>query len=76
MREQWINHYAIFRLIARVDHPMLMMNLIHLLGVAFLPYPTVGRPVRDPARTRAHRARVGARPRRSVVTPGASSPPA
>ncbi|HEX5417225.1 MAG TPA: TMEM175 family protein [Chloroflexota bacterium] len=36
----WINHYAIFRLIARVDRPMLVMNLVHLLGVAFLPYPT------------------------------------
>lgn len=36
----WINHYAIVHLIARVDRPMLVMNLIHLLGVAFLPYPT------------------------------------
>lgn len=36
----WINHYAIFRLIARVDRFVLVMNLIHLLGVAFFPYPT------------------------------------
>lgn len=36
----WINYYAVSRLIARVDRVMLMMNLIHLLGVTFLPYPT------------------------------------
>jgi uncharacterized membrane protein len=34
----WINHYAIFRLIARVDRVMLVMNPIHLLGVAFFQW--------------------------------------
>jgi uncharacterized membrane protein len=45
----WLYHHAIFRAVARVDRPMLLLNLFWLFGTAFLPFPTalVGDYLRD-----------------------------
>src|SRR5438876_4788386 len=41
----WANHHAIFRLIERTSHSLVVANLFLLLLVAFIPFPTavVGR---------------------------------
>ena len=36
----WINHHLNFTVIRRTDHPLLVLNLLLLLGVTFLPFPT------------------------------------
>src|SRR5207247_2523954 len=36
----WVNHHDIFERIATVDRPLLFLNLLLLLTVAFLPFPT------------------------------------
>ncbi len=36
----WINHHAMFRHIARSDGVLLLLNLLHLMVIAFLPFPT------------------------------------
>src|SRR4051812_29402782 len=36
----WINHHAMFRHIVRADPYVLILNLLQLLFVAFLPFPT------------------------------------
>lgn len=36
----WLDHYAIFSCIARVDRRLLTLNLLFVLSVAFLPFPT------------------------------------
>jgi uncharacterized membrane protein len=36
----WANHSHIFRLIKRADHTVSMINLLLLMTIAFLPYPT------------------------------------
>jgi TMEM175 potassium channel family protein len=36
----WVNHHALFALIARVDRPMLFLNLLLLMIIALLPFPT------------------------------------
>jgi uncharacterized membrane protein len=36
----WLNHHAMFRLIARVDRTVLLLNLTLLLIVAAIPFPT------------------------------------
>jgi len=36
----WVNHHAIFERITVVDRPLLFLNLLLLLTVAFLPFPT------------------------------------
>jgi len=36
----WINHHAMFQHIIRVDHLFLFINIIFLMFVAFLPFPT------------------------------------
>lgn len=36
----WANHHAIFRLISRATHVLIVANLLLLLMVAFLPFPT------------------------------------
>jgi uncharacterized membrane protein len=36
----WINHHRLFTLIRRVDHIMLVLNLLLLLGVTIVPFPT------------------------------------
>jgi uncharacterized membrane protein len=36
----WVNHHTLFRHIARVDHVFLFINVLFLMCVAFIPYPT------------------------------------
>ena len=36
----WLNHHQLFNLIARVDTPLLAINLVLLLGVTIVPFPT------------------------------------
>ena len=36
----WANHHALFRVVVKVDHVLLMLNLLLLLFVSFLPFPT------------------------------------
>jgi uncharacterized membrane protein len=36
----WVNHHAIFELIARADRTLLFVNTVFLLVVAFIPFPT------------------------------------
>jgi uncharacterized membrane protein len=36
----WFNHHVIFSLLARVDRTFLFLNLLLLLSVVFIPYPT------------------------------------
>jgi len=36
----WVNHHDIFERITTVDRPLLFLNLLLLVTVAFLPFPT------------------------------------
>ena len=36
----WINHHAMLRRIARVDHTVLLLNLLLLLSICLLPFST------------------------------------
>lgn len=36
----WINHHNIFRLIGRSDHKLIVINLLLLLCISFVPFPT------------------------------------
>ena len=36
----WINHHRVFTLIDRYDHTHVLLNLLMLLLIAFLPFPT------------------------------------
>lgn len=36
----WINHHSVFTVIARVDRPLLFLNLLLLIVVAAIPWPT------------------------------------
>jgi uncharacterized membrane protein len=36
----WVNHHGIMTLVARVDRPLLYLNLLVLLTVAGIPFPT------------------------------------
>lgn len=36
----WANHHAIFGQIDRVDRSFLMLNIVLLMGIAFIPLPT------------------------------------
>jgi uncharacterized membrane protein len=36
----WINHHAMLKDIGRTDHTLLVLNLILLMLIAFLPFPT------------------------------------
>ena len=36
----WLHHHAIFRAAARVDRPLVLLNLALLFAAAFLPFPT------------------------------------
>jgi uncharacterized membrane protein len=51
----WVNHHSIFRLFAGVDRTMLFLNVLFLMVVAFIPFPTevVADNVRDPDARRA-----------------------
>lgn len=36
----WINHHGMFDRIARVDRPLLMLNLLLLMAIVLVPFPT------------------------------------
>ena len=36
----WVSHHSMFERIANVDRRLLFLNLLLLLGIAFLPFPT------------------------------------
>ena len=36
----WLNHHRLFTLIRRVDNGLLVLNLLLLLGVTIVPFPT------------------------------------
>ena len=36
----WLNHHQLFHAVEAVDHPALVLNLLLLLVVSFVPYPT------------------------------------
>ncbi len=36
----WVNHHGILALVAKVDRPLLYLNLLLLLAVAGIPFPT------------------------------------
>ena len=36
----WVNHHGLFRVIVRVNRPIMYLNLAILMGIAFLPFPT------------------------------------
>jgi uncharacterized membrane protein len=36
----WLNHHAVVQLLARTDHNLLVLNLLLLLPVSVLPWPT------------------------------------
>ena len=49
----WVNHHAVFRHFERVDRPLLLLNILLLMLVAFTPFPT--RVVAEHAHTAADR---------------------
>ena len=49
----WVNHHQVFRLFARVDRPLLLLNILLLMLIAFVPFPT--RVVADHARSPSDR---------------------
>lgn len=36
----WVNHHAMFRHVVRADGMLMLLNLLQLMVVAFLPFPT------------------------------------
>jgi uncharacterized membrane protein len=46
----WVNHHHMFKLIERTTHAFLMLNVVFLLTICFLPFPTalVAEYVRNP----------------------------
>jgi uncharacterized membrane protein len=36
----WVNHHSTFARVARVDRPLLFVNLVLLMTVCFIPFPT------------------------------------
>jgi TMEM175 potassium channel family protein len=36
----WVNHHLLFDNFARVDRPMLLLNILLLMFIAFVPFPT------------------------------------
>src|SRR5262249_8429477 len=49
----WVNHHQIFQHFERVDRPLLLLNILLLLGISFTPFPT--RVVADHAQNGADR---------------------
>jgi uncharacterized membrane protein len=47
----WVNHHHMFKLIRRTTHAFLMLNVVFLMTIAFLPWPTalVAAYIRDPS---------------------------
>ena len=48
----WVNHHHMFQLIERTTHTFLVLNVVFLMTIAFLPWPTalVAAYIEDPAR--------------------------
>jgi uncharacterized membrane protein len=46
----WVNHHHMFRLIERTNHVFLMLNVVFLMTICVIPWPTavVARFLRDP----------------------------
>ncbi|HEY1292643.1 MAG TPA: TMEM175 family protein [Chloroflexota bacterium] len=46
----WVNHHAMFAVVRRVDRPLLFLNLLLLMVIAVIPFPTavVGQWITDP----------------------------
>ena len=40
----WVNHHRMFTVNGRADHWFLMLNVLFLMGVAFVPFPTTVAP--------------------------------
>ena len=57
----WVNHHHMFKLIERTNHAFLMLNVVFLMTIAFLPWPTalVAAYIRDPAGRRVAAAVYG-----------------
>ncbi len=57
----WMAHHRLFRGIMSYDRPLLLLNLLYLLGVGFTPFPAslVGTYPRQPARRRDLRGQSG-----------------
>ena len=36
----WVNHHVVFRHFERVDRPLLLLNILLLMLIAFVPFPT------------------------------------
>jgi uncharacterized membrane protein len=36
----WVNHHGMFGRLARIDRPLLFLNLLLLMAIVFLPFPT------------------------------------
>src|SRR5207245_11552910 len=36
----WVNHHHMFRLIERTNHAFLILNVLFLMAIAFIPWPT------------------------------------
>jgi uncharacterized membrane protein len=36
----WVNHHAVLERIRKVDRPLLFLNLVFLMAVAVIPFPT------------------------------------
>ncbi|MBV8726755.1 MAG: DUF1211 domain-containing protein, partial [Candidatus Eremiobacteraeota bacterium] len=36
----WLNHHSVFEYLARIDRPVVWRNLILLLMISFIPFPT------------------------------------
>jgi uncharacterized membrane protein len=47
----WVNHHHMFKMIQRTTHAFLILNVVFLMTIAFLPWPTalVAEYIRDPA---------------------------
>ena len=48
----WSNHHYVFRLYKKTDHLFLLLNVLFLMTISFMPYPTgiLGNYITDPAR--------------------------
>jgi|SRR5215469_5944980 len=68
----WLNHHGLFHDVERIEHETLSLNLLLLLVVSFIPYPTAvlvsGHIVRHKLSTPRHRAQeLRARTRGSLI---------
>jgi TMEM175 potassium channel family protein len=36
----WVNHHAVMERISKVDRPLLFLNLVFLMAIALIPFPT------------------------------------